>query len=93
MKIKKIAAQGNNTFKTTENPAWVNNLDSNLMRPRDATSLQEEITELRHHINNLDEEKKNLKANAEKYERRAKYTLEKFREIKAKEMQLIQLGE
>jgi predicted ribosome quality control (RQC) complex YloA/Tae2 family protein len=63
------------------------------MRPRDAQNLQEEITELRHHINSLEEEKKLLKANSDKYERRAKYTLEKFHEIKAKELQLIQMGE
>ena len=86
MKIKKIAAQGTNTVKAAENPAWVNNLDSNLMRPRDAKNLQEEITELHHHINSLEEENKLLKVNSEKYERRAKYTLEKFKEIKAKEL-------
>ena len=34
-----------------------------------------------------------LRAKADKYERRAHYTLEKFKEIKEKEMQLIQLGE
>jgi len=44
-------------------------------------------------LNEAEAEKKLLKASAEKYERRAKYTLEKFQEIKAKEMQLIQLGE
>jgi len=34
-----------------------------------------------------------LKATADKYERRAKYAVEKFQEIKAKEMQLISVGE
>jgi hypothetical protein len=86
MKIKKIAAQGTEKAKAPENPAWMNYQDSNLMRPRDATNLQEEITQLRHVINDLDEEKKLLKANSDKYERRAKYTLEKFQEIKSKEL-------
>ena len=36
MKIKKIAATGGNVAKAQDNPAWVNNLDANLMRPRDA---------------------------------------------------------
>jgi len=44
-------------------------------------------------LNDSEEEKRLHKATSEKYERRAKYTLEKFNEIKAKEMQLIQLGE
>ena len=44
-------------------------------------------------MNEAEAEKKLLKESADKYERRAKYTLEKFQEIKAKEMQLIQLGE
>jgi hypothetical protein len=39
--------------------------------------------------NEAEEEKRLLKANADKYKRRAEYTLEKFKEIKAKEMQLI----
>jgi len=37
-------------------------------------------------MNEFTEERVILKANADKYERRAKYTLEKFQEIKAKEM-------
>jgi len=44
-------------------------------------------------LNEAEEEKRLLKASSDKYERRAKYTLEKFNEIKAKEMQLIQMGE
>ena len=63
------------------------------MRPKDSKNLQEEIVELRKALNELSDERVVLKASADKYERRAKYTLEKFQEIKAKEMQLIQLGE
>lgn len=48
---------------------------------------------MRQVVNEVEEEKKLHKANSLKYERRAKYTLDKFNEIKAKEMQLIQMGE
>ena len=56
-------------------------------------NLQEDNIVLKQKVNILEEEKKTLKAQAEKYERRAKYTIEKFHEIKAKEMQLIAVGE
>tara|TARA_B110000285_G_C14901177_1_gene503343 strand:- start:386 stop:532 length:147 start_codon:yes stop_codon:yes gene_type:complete len=48
------------------------------MRPKDSKNLQEEIVELRKSLNELSEERVILKASADKYERRAKYTLEKF---------------
>ena len=69
--------------------SWINNNDSNLLRGKDAKSLQEEVNWLREQVNEFQEEKKILIANAHKYERRAKYTLEKFNEIKTKEMNLI----
>lgn len=56
------------------------------MRPKDAKKLQDELVALKQTLNDIEEEKKILKANSEKYQRRAKYTLEKFKEIKAKEM-------
>lgn len=71
---------------------WMTNKDSNLMRPKDIGNLQDEIVELKRIINERDEENKLLKANAEKYERRAIYTLEKFNELKKKEKALIELG-
>ena len=100
-KIKKIAAIKDNELKdkedkkasSSENPGWVTNQDSALLRPKDYKALQKELSTLKSQVNEAEAEKKLLKASAEKYERRAKYTLEKFQEIKAKEMQLIQLGE
>jgi polyhydroxyalkanoate synthesis regulator phasin len=76
MKIKKIAGQS--SLKVAETPAWATHQDANLMRPKDAKNLQEEITELRQKLNTIEEEKKLLKANSDKYERRAKYTMDKF---------------
>ena len=95
MKIKKLAAQKGVQVKPGEKNtvSWVNNNDSNLLRGKDAKSLQEEVNSLREMVNGFQEEKKILIANAQKYERRAKYTLQKFNEIKDKELQLIQHGE
>lgn len=90
MKIKKLAAIKNTEAKADghkkENPGWVTNQDANLIRPKDYESLKDEMSELKQQLNDAEEEKRLLKANADKYERRAKYTLEKFQEIKAKEM-------
>ena len=47
------------------------------------------MSELKQQVNEAEEERKMLRAKADKYERRANYTLEKFKEIKEKEMQLI----
>ena len=88
-KIKRFAGitkQKGPAAKDNAPPAWATNQDSNLMRPKDAKKLQDEIVALKQTLNDLEEEKKLLKANCEKYQRRAKYTLEKFNEIKAKEM-------
>jgi len=96
MKIKKIAGMSKNDINQVQKdgqPKWMTHQDSNLMRPKDIKNLQDEIIELRKAMNEFNEERVILKANADKYERRAKYTLEKFQEIKAKEMQLIQMGE
>lgn len=60
---------------------------------RDAEELRKENGWLKEMLNEAEEEKKLLKAAKDKYERRARYTLEKFNEIKAKEMHLIQMGE
>jgi len=73
-----------------EKPAeWMNNKDSNLMRPKDYGNLQDELIEVKRLINERDEDNRLLKANADKYERRYKYILGKFEEIKKKENQLI----
>ena len=97
MKIKKIAAiknaEAKGEIQKKENPGWVTNQDSNLVRPKDYQALKDELSELKQQLNDSEEEKRLHKANADKYERRARYTLEKFQEIKAKEMQLIQMGE
>lgn len=88
-KIKRLAGitkQKGPAAKDNAPPVWATNQDSNLMRPKDAKKLQDEIVALKQTLNDLEEEKKLLKANSDKYERRAKYTLEKFKEIKAKEM-------
>lgn len=79
MKIKKLAGIAKNDINHPKsNPQWMNHQDANLMRPKDSKNLQEEIVELRKTLNELQEERVILKANADKYERRAKYTLEKF---------------
>lgn len=60
-----------------------------MIRGKDAKALQEEINMLKEQLVDYESEKKILVANAKKYEARAKYTLDKFNEIKEKEMQLI----
>jgi len=93
LKIKKLAALKDQKDEQKVNPAWVTNQDANLIQPKDHKALKEDLIFLKEALNKAEEEKKILKANADKYERRAKYTLEKFQEIKAKELQLIQIGE
>ena len=88
-KIKKLAAQ-KEPRSPKQKEAAPKPLDTLLNgQPKDEKTLREEIAFLRQVVNEAEEEKKLLKANSLKYERRAKYTLEKFNEIKAKEMQLI----
>ena len=86
MKIKKIAAIKDEKLAVVKIPGWVTNQDSNLMNPKDTKALREDISFLKETLNKCEEQNKLLKANSDKYERRAKYTLEKFKEIKAKEM-------
>lgn len=66
MKIKKIASQKGVTVKPGEKNtiSWVANTDANLIRGKDATNLQDEINELREYVNQYQEEKKVLIANA-----------------------------
>ena len=66
MKIKKLAAQKGVQVKPGEKNtvSWVNNNDSNLLRGKDAKSLQEEVNSLREMVNGFQEEKKILIANA-----------------------------
>ena len=55
--------------------------------------MQREIGYLKELLLESEQQKRELKAARDKYERRAKYTVEKFNEIKQKELQLIQMGE
>ena len=89
MKIKKLAKQSRPENQPPYNVDWTKNEN----KGKDIDSLREECSWLKQMLNETEEEKRILKASAEKYERRAKYTLEKFNEIKAKEMELIQIGE
>jgi len=96
MKIKKMAAQrqvpAGGMTKSNKPPEWATTQDPNHPK-KDRKTLEDEHSWLKQMYNESEEEKRILKANAEKYKKRAEYTLEKFNEIKAKEMQLIQMGE
>ena len=61
---------------------WMTGQDLNLMRPKDAGTLQAEIVELKKIINERDAENKILKANSDKYEQRSKYIMQKFEKLK-----------
>ena len=63
------------------------------MRAKDEKALQEELNKVRQALNEAEEANKLLKLQCVKYEKRAKYAVSKFFEIKRKELQLIQYGE
>ena len=89
MKIKKLAKQSKPENAPPYNVDWTKNEN----KGKDEEALKEECSWLKQMLNQAEEDKRLLKATSEKYERRARYTLDKFNEIKAKEMHLIQLGE
>lgn len=60
-----------------------------MLRPKDQIRLQEEIVEIRKQLNKSEEDVQKYKVDAEKYKKRAKYTVDKFQQIKQKEMQFI----
>jgi len=59
-------------------PAWFKEQSSTLLKPHDQKRLQDDNILLKQRLNILEEEKKSLKAQADKYKRRAEYTVEKF---------------
>lgn len=43
---KKLATEGGG-LRDQDPPAWINNTDANLMRPKDVKAMQEEMIELK----------------------------------------------
>lgn len=91
-RIKKLAAQQTQTAPKPHTSVLVAK-DPDSLPVRDSIELQKEIGHLKELLLESEQQKRELKAARDKYERRAKYTIEKFNEIKQKEMQLIQMGE
>ena len=101
-KVRKLAATsitqarkdaGLSPSKPTQRDSWVNKADACLMKPRDEISLKDELKALKLTLTDMQEKNKALQQKCARYEKRAKYAVEKFFEIKKKEMQLISFGE
>lgn len=71
----------------------INNNDFSGNEPKDMIDLKREIIALKELLREQEEDRKVLRAARDKYEKRFKYTLDKFNQIKEKEMMLIQMGE
>lgn len=76
-----------------EDPEWMSKQDANSLKPVDPVQLQIDLTKFKKKCHQLEEDNRTLKAERDKHEKRVKYTVEKFNEIKAKEQTLIMMGE
>ena len=79
--------------KPAQRDSWVNKQDPNLLKPKDEEELKEEVKTLKKELHKVSEANIQLKLKCAKYEKKAKYAVDKFFELKKKEMQLISFGE